>query len=751
MRHLFTDGDEDRKVRVKIWLLGTDKSAIARTTGTKEGVPLESTWTAVTRCLALAVLIGVGTIGLAQAQEDITIPRVPDPPLSGDLANLPGDLRAVAVPGPLNLNEFVKDFVMARALGKALFWDMQVGSDGVQACASCHFRAGADPRSKNQVSPGLRQVDADGQPDPDLTYSTGMGPNHQLDISDFPLTQLADPDMRGDLDPEFDSDDAVSSQGIHHPGNEEDPQGFFIGLANTRRVEPRNTPSVINAVFNHRQFWDGRAENIFNGVNHLGERDPNAKLFRADDPKKPVEVRVELVNSSLASQAVAPIVSDLEMAAPGRSRLDVARELARGMRIKGKKIVNVRPLAKQQISPTDSVLGSISRWPQKGLSFSRYDEMIKLAFHEKWWKSKALIRVNADGSKTLVAKNDGACEDSNCAENEFALIQYNFSLFFGIAVQLYEATLVSDDTPWDRFRRENPAADDPDLNPWTNLNPNHISRLALFGAHLFNDRTRGSTNIRCSNCHEQNELTDASVRRIAAAVNGPVRNRDGNIIDKGFNNIGVRPTDNDLGVGASDIFGPLSHASRRFPTGVSDAVNKMCSPGTVATDCPPTFTCITNLCAWDGTVLSKGFGTEGAFKIPSLRNVALTAPYFHNGDALTLHQVVELYSRGGNVAPIQELDGTVIEPLGVPVLSPDEIDAIVAFLETLTDERVVYQSAPFDHPQIFVPNGHPGDSDSTIDADNNGLADDLMVEIPAVGAEGGDPLPGFLEDVFGPL
>ena len=46
---------------------------------------------------------------------------------------------------------------MARALGKALFWDMQVGSDGIQACASCHFRAGADPRSRNQLSPGLRR------------------------------------------------------------------------------------------------------------------------------------------------------------------------------------------------------------------------------------------------------------------------------------------------------------------------------------------------------------------------------------------------------------------------------------------------------------------------------------------------------------------------------------------------------------------------------------------------------------------
>jgi cytochrome c peroxidase len=679
---------------------------------------MRPTWTSVAAFSALCALTLAGTIALAEAPPDATIPRVPDPPLASDLIHLPGDLGAIAAPAPSNLDDFVKDPVMARALGKALFWDMQVGSDGVQACASCHFRAGADPRSKNQVSPGLRHAT-----EADLSYSIGAGPNHQLEASDFPLTRLLAPGVRGGLDAATDSNDAVSSQGVHHLGDGSDPQGFRVGSANTRRVEPRNTPSVINAVFNHRQFWDGRAENVFNGVNHLGQRDPAARVLRADDPRKPVEVRVELVNASLASQAVAPIVSDLEMAAPGRSHLDVGRQLARGKRNLGKRVARVRPLAKQKVSPTDSVLGRLSRWPKAGLSVASYDRMIKAAFHEKWWRSRKLIRVNADGSKTLMARKDGECDD-DCNENEYTLIQYNFALFFGISVQLYEATLVSDDTPWDRFRRENPAPTDADLNPWRNASPNHISRLALFGAHLFNDRTRGPLNIRCSNCHEQNELTDASVRRIAAALNGPVRNRDGNVIDKGFNNIGIRPTGDDLGVGASDAFGPVSFTRRLFP------------------DAPPA--------AFDGAAVTKGFGVQGAFKIPSLRNVALTAPYFHNGDALTLREVVELYSRGGNVAPIQELDGTPIEPLGVPALSSDEIDAIVAFLETLTDERVLHRRAPFDHPQIFVPNGHPGDSSSTPDADGDGLADDVMVGIPAVGAAGGDPLPGFLEGVFGP-
>jgi cytochrome c peroxidase len=163
---------------------------------------------------------------------------------------------------------------MARALGKALFWDMQVGSDGIQSCASCHFRAGADPRSKNQLSPGLKRV-----PDADLTFRAGRGPNFQLEAAIFPLTPARQSRCSRRSRSDTDSNDAVSSQGSIIPGNEADPLRFLVGPANTRRVEPRNTPTTINAVFNHRQFWDGRAENIFNGVNHLGQRDPDSKAL----------------------------------------------------------------------------------------------------------------------------------------------------------------------------------------------------------------------------------------------------------------------------------------------------------------------------------------------------------------------------------------------------------------------------------------------------------------------------------------
>ena len=63
-------------------------------------------------------------------------------------------LKTVSIPEPDNLKDFVQDKAAAIALGKSLFWDMQLGTDGIQSCASCHFHAGADNRSKNQLNPG---------------------------------------------------------------------------------------------------------------------------------------------------------------------------------------------------------------------------------------------------------------------------------------------------------------------------------------------------------------------------------------------------------------------------------------------------------------------------------------------------------------------------------------------------------------------------------------------------------------------
>ncbi|WP_020562308.1 cytochrome c peroxidase [Methylosarcina fibrata] len=70
------------------------------------------------------------------------------------------------------------------------------------------------------------------------------------------------------------------------------------------------------------------------------------------------------------------------------------------------------------------------------------------------------------------------------------------------------------------------------------------------------------------------------------------------------------------------------------------------------------------------------------YKTPSLRNVALTAPYMHNGSLASLTQVVEFYNRGGIAN--ENLD-PLIRPLN---LTADEVSAITAFLSSLTGDNV---------------------------------------------------------------
>ena len=71
---------------------------------------------------------------------------------------------------------------------------------------------------------------------------------------------------------------------------------------------------------------------------------------------------------------------------------------------------------------------------------------------------------------------------------------------------------------------------------------------------------------------------------------------------------------------------------------------------------------------------------RGSFKVPSLRNVALTAPYMHDGSFATLEAVIDFYDCGGS--PNLRLDPE-IRPLGLRL---DQKKALVAFLNALTGE-----------------------------------------------------------------
>ena len=90
---------------------------------------------------------------------------------------------------------------------------------------------------------------------------------------------------------------------------------------------------------------------------------------------------------------------------------------------------------------------------------------------------------------------------------------------------------------------------------------------------------------------------------------------------------------------------------------------------------------------------------DGKFKNPSLRNVAVTAPYMHNGVFKDLRTVVEFYDHYNN--PKRTLNPETGKPWGAPevaatidkedlkakVLTDRKIDALVAFMKTLTDKR----------------------------------------------------------------
>ena len=88
----------------------------------------------------------------------------------------------------------------------------------------------------------------------------------------------------------------------------------------------------------------------------------------------------------------------------------------------------------------------------------------------------------------------------------------------------------------------------------------------------------------------------------------------------------------------------------------------------------------------------------GEFRTPSLRNVGLRGPYFHDGHFATLEEVVDFYNRGGDFnAP--NIDHNLIRPLN---LSPQQKSDLVAFLRgALTDPRVVAGAAPFDRPILY--------------------------------------------------
>lgn len=601
----------------------------------------------------------------------------------------PLSLRQVKVPGPSDeqLGMLVRDKAAAIALGKALFWDVRVGSDSKTACASCHFHAGADDRIKNQVNPGLLSSPPDTQFDAGKLRAM-QGANYTLSAADFPLGLTGAEAVN----------DVVSSQGVFVA----DFSGISDGAAadkcasasdpvfhapstggsvNTRRVEPRNTPSVINAVFNLRNFWDGRANNIFNGIDPFGLRNGDATIWKTEAGiMRPM--KFALPSSSLASQASGPPLSEFEMSCRHRTFVEL-----------GRKLLNQKMLGTQAISPNDSVLGAYAS------DKPPYASLVKRAFRPEFWNSPGLVaftQLDAMKAKSMDLQPTAA-PGQRTLRQDVSQIEANFALFFSVALQMYQSTLVSDDTPFDRYQQGQSSA---------------LTVQQVRGMQVFNRA--------CAFCHGGPEFTNASFTVAGARRIGSMRMSDGGtaLYDTGFYNIGVRPSNEDPGVGGNDPFGmPLSETLMQ-QQGKSGLLGNGFSGVPVAQDART--------------------AVLGAFKTPGLRNVELTGPYFHNGGKATLMQVVEFYANGGDFRDEHTR-------LGPAALTAQDKQDLVAFLLALTDERVRYERAPFDHPAICVTDGHPGDSREVTASGNSGQATDSMRCLPAVGASGAStPLRPFL-------
>ena len=597
---------------------------------------------------------------------------------------------------PADLDVYIKDKAAAIRLGKALFWDQQAGSEGT-ACASCHYQAGADGRDRNQVAMG-----------PDGKYDNGHAVNFQLKLdTHFPFTKFQD--ALNNASPKIrSSNDIVGSQGVF----KSDFLGLSVGAAgvgtvgsfdagivrpdatfnrlniNTRQVTGRNAPSVINAVFNHRNFWDGRAHNEFNGVNPFGDSDVNARVYETDPiTGEAVATQVRILDASLASQAVGPLNNSVEMAHAGRNFAQV-----------GKKLIGLKPLGLQKVAADDSVLGPIAN-PAKGLD-TTYAALIRAAIQDKWWNGTNKFTV--DGTGRVVATPAG----------EYGHMEGNFSLIFGLAVMMYESTLVSDQTPYDNYLAGNTTA---------------LSASAIRGITVL--ETQG-----CTNCHTGATLTNAAtpVLGIDAALQGlrvftevmPMADTLPSAYDIGYYNIGVRPTAEDIGVGANDPFGnPLS-----FSRGVQ-----------IGTILDP------NRPAGQEITPTTRLAINGAFKTPGLRNVALTGPYMHTGGYATLSQVINNYHRVGDFGRENFVDLSPDVAMAGGMTIFQKRDLLQLMLE-MTDPRVEKMSAPFDHPELSIPNGHTlkaGTTSTVINRGDGAAKDDIKV-IPATGKNGGAPLRRFL-------
>ena len=195
----------------------------------------------------------------------------------------------------------------------------------------------------------------------------------------------------------------------------------------------------------------------------------------------------------------------------------------------------------------------------------------------------------------------------------------------GRAIASFERTLVFLSSPFDRFLAGDEKA---------------ISEQAKEGWTLFNGKAR------CVSCHAIN-------------TSNPLGS------DNRFHNIGVSARHQDFEQLAAKALQALKGAQGQ--AGV-EAVDRLALQ--------------TDMSELGRFLVTKDRADIGGFKTSQLRNIGVTAPYMHDGTLQTLWDVMDHYNKGGEANLY--LDGG-IEPLA---LSEKEIDAVVAMLFSMTDDRL---------------------------------------------------------------
>ena len=422
-----------------------------------------------------------------------------------------------------DLAEFIADVEAAEALGKAFFWDMQAGSDFRRvggafvgtACASCHYRFGADARDTHttripfvvwdryRLDP--RHPLAHGEKP--LSYDAATAASRTIgSLADLytPRVGTGAFPFRPGAEEEFDGGDdeartplslIVGSQGVPRrrfdginpppadgAGDWQSEAGGQLELCSTdgactdagsvagvvpeewemfsgqidgtridfRQVTTRNAPTVVNAGFSDRLFHDGRAESTFNGFSIFGDddrREPIHVRKEAADGGEPEfpSVRIAVTHAALASQAVGPIVNEVEMSYDGRRFPDLAR-----------KLLDAPVLGYQRSGSDGSPDGVLGRAERLGIlrPGTTYRDLIKQAFRREWWDGSMPGEQPASCAHPEDVKRVRLVLASR--EQEGSLLEANFSLFWGLSVMLYEAGLVSNESPLDAMMQGDP-------------------------------------------------------------------------------------------------------------------------------------------------------------------------------------------------------------------------------------------------------------------------------------------------------